>query len=402
MSENKLIQVYRTDTKITNENFAELNELNITYTKVTNDIKRNVKSIFNNFLEIAALLHEAKEKEIYKWVDYKDIYEYAQNEFDLGKTSVKNYIQIAEKCLESKDEEENLRIGILKENYKDYNYSQLVELLTVPELDLEKYNPKMSVRQIRQNKYEESFKDYLNNLTNLENDDSEINYVIKELKETLHGVYPDEELTYKKLPWSFFGLKFFINKKENLIEFTISKYYDNEVQFSVSGSGFKRFNILNEALDYAKEDILVQAKKRIEERQEKESQTSDQEDNINDHVESQTFDQENEVVEVKEFRTGTWDEFLNESDFTEEASTYLIETIASTFGHCQFEWYPDNYNLKIILNDDCYLLLNYEGSSYWDEHRLDFRIKLMDSEDNSLIKEYTINSLFKQILMELA
>lgn len=396
------VQIYTTNVEITSENVKELNELNTAYTNVTRRIKRSMENIFSNFLDIAALLHEAKQKDIYTWVGYKDIYDYAYNEFDLGKTTVKNYIQIASKCLESDNDEPYLRKGNLLEQYKHYNYSQLVELLNVPELDLEKYNPEMSVREIKENRFKENFKTYIKNMIDLSNEDSDIRKFIKDLENTLLDKYPNEKLNYKDITKDkgYGGeelsliLRFELNKDEYLFELKVHTYYDNQLNITIWGSSYRSYRNLDDALVEAKDQLIKQAIARICERIETSGQTSDQVDGSSeDDIVGQTSDQEIEAVEVKAFRTGKYVDFLEDSDFEIEAISDIEEIFENFFSNYDFEWYPDNYDVKIIMDDEHYLFLNYAMNEIRD-----LCIEIKNLKTNELVKEYTISDLFKFIL----
>ena len=71
----------------------------------------------------------------------KDIFELAQQEFNLCKTTVKNVIGVA------------TRFGYLftsiKEEFKEYNYSQLVEMLPLSDEQIKLVSPEMTQQEIR-------------------------------------------------------------------------------------------------------------------------------------------------------------------------------------------------------------------------------------------------------------
>lgn len=398
MEKNEL-QVYTTNVEITSENIEKMNELNNAYTNVTKQIKNNMNYIFRNFLEIAALLHEAKKKEIYKWVGYNDIYEYAYNEFDFTKTTVKNYIQIASKCLEFSNDDPTLRKGVLLDKYKDYNYSQLVELLNVPELDLDKYNPEMSVRQIKENRFIENFKTYFNNMIDLKNSESNINEFINSLKETLNEKFPNEILNFKDKSMNedlSLILSFNLNKDEFLFELSIRTYYNNQLNISIWGSSYLTFRYLDLALEEAKNQLIKQATRRIEERNSKKGQTSDQQDNIKRDIFGQTSDQENKVVEPEYITSGSYEDFFRCSDFDIEVSHSFKELIKNIFGNKQFNWYHDN-TVEIILDKESFIRFDYSSDGNV-ECIYDFKIELGSLVEAKPIKEFTIKDLFDYIL----
>lgn len=117
------------------------------YEKIKGYIKSNINNIFNNYLEIGGRLRKIKDNNLFLLQDYKNIYEFAANEFELSETTVKNLININFRfCNNSVDGEYVYYLG---EKYKDFSYSQLVELLSVPEEQSLVYLPTMSVKEIR-------------------------------------------------------------------------------------------------------------------------------------------------------------------------------------------------------------------------------------------------------------
>lgn len=323
------IKIYNADTEITSDNINYLSELNSEYTRITNTIRNNIDCIFSNFLEISALLHEFKYKRLYEFVGYKDIYDYAYNEFDLSKTSVKNYIQIAEKCLVKRNGNEELREGRLLERYKDYNYSQLVELLNVDELDLEKYTPTMSIRKIRENKYKDKLVKYFTGIVDLENENSTINNFIKLLKDELKKKFPNEQIFYKTSK-SFrehsLNIKFYLdsNLYDILFEFEIFINWDFKIRFAYWGVGYVETHdydfIVKTVID--KFDDLV--KKKLNRRKDKESDYKNTKESNN----SQTSDLKNEIF------IGSFDEFRTKSYFNSQNPGDLVSIISMFFGEC--------------------------------------------------------------------
>ncbi len=70
----------------------------------------------------------------------KNVYEFAEQEFKLKKSSVKNYISVAKKF--SVD-------GLIMDKYKGYTYTQLSIMLTLTEYQLKLCNENMSIEEIK-------------------------------------------------------------------------------------------------------------------------------------------------------------------------------------------------------------------------------------------------------------
>lgn len=116
------------------------------YGIITKRIKEKIDDVFKNYLSIGYLLLEAKNNNIFEVNKYKDIYEYASKEFELSSTTTKNVMHIVSRFC---DED-----GDLLEKYQDYSFSNLVELLPVPDNDIDKFKPTMTVKSVRDKKLE--------------------------------------------------------------------------------------------------------------------------------------------------------------------------------------------------------------------------------------------------------
>jgi len=100
-------------------------------------LKKEFRSVANSFVSIGYYLNKIKENESFSSLGYSDIYEFASDNFGVGTTSTKNFINVFKRFAEIND------YGCkIKSNYSKFNFSQLVELLPVPEADIEKYDPK--------------------------------------------------------------------------------------------------------------------------------------------------------------------------------------------------------------------------------------------------------------------
>ena len=114
------------------------------YEDYISDIADSMEEIVNNYLTIGHALKEIKQKKLYELEGYKSIYELSKEKFNLGETSTKNFINVYTKFGDSN------RVGYLKNDYEEYSFSQLVELLPVSEDEVKNYSPTMSVQDIKQ------------------------------------------------------------------------------------------------------------------------------------------------------------------------------------------------------------------------------------------------------------
>lgn len=105
-------------------------------------IKEKVDGVFSNYILIGHYLNKLILNDLYKEGKYNSIYDLGKSEFNLSETTIKNSMGVASKyCNED---------GSIKDDYKHYNFSALVELLPIDnEKVLTEFKPEMTVKQIR-------------------------------------------------------------------------------------------------------------------------------------------------------------------------------------------------------------------------------------------------------------
>lgn len=122
-----------------------------TYKSVIEDIKEYSQEAVLNFLQIGRLFKRVKEEKLYEIEDYSSVYEFALNKFGYRETSVKNFISVFDKYADTTDVRNSY--FDIKEEYENYSFTSLVELLPVPEKEIkENYSPEMTIKEIRQTK----------------------------------------------------------------------------------------------------------------------------------------------------------------------------------------------------------------------------------------------------------
>ena len=116
--------------------------------QTTEEIKTCIKNIRQNFFKLGVKLSDIKNSEeiktVFNWKlgrECKNIYEYAEQEFKLSKSTTINLIGIVERF-------GNLNKSLKKE-YEPYLYSQLCEMLPLTSEQLDLVSPDMSKCEIR-------------------------------------------------------------------------------------------------------------------------------------------------------------------------------------------------------------------------------------------------------------
>lgn len=114
--------------------------------------------VANSYIQIGGYLNEMVQTKYYEVLDYKSIYEYAFDRFNLSKTTCNNFINLYKKFGEETGMYDDYA---LKEEFEEYSYSQLVELISVDESKLLDYSSNLTIKEIRTLKKIDKYKDYL-------------------------------------------------------------------------------------------------------------------------------------------------------------------------------------------------------------------------------------------------
>lgn len=133
------------------EEVKTLQEKSVQYEGLSNKILNSLRKSTEEFMNIGYCLNEIHKNKLYELEGYADVYEYANDVFKLSKTTTSNFIN----CF--------LKFGFIPEGYcyrgfeikepfKDFSMSQLIELLPVPEDEIDSFKADMTVKEIRANK----------------------------------------------------------------------------------------------------------------------------------------------------------------------------------------------------------------------------------------------------------
>lgn len=103
-------------------------------------IRNSMTNIVESYLFIGEQLKFVKENKIFKLGEYKSFIDYCSSEFNLSKNQAYNFINVYERFSDPK--------------YKNYNFSLLVEMLSLPEDKIKEVNSETTVKEIRNIKKE--------------------------------------------------------------------------------------------------------------------------------------------------------------------------------------------------------------------------------------------------------
>lgn len=114
---------------------------------IKNIIKDNINTASRSFVAIGYYLKNVRDRELYLEDGYQSIWEFAQGEFGIGKSSSSRFMAINDRF--SKDGNS----PILLEQYKDFSSSKLSEMLTMTDEQLEHISittTRAEIREIKQ------------------------------------------------------------------------------------------------------------------------------------------------------------------------------------------------------------------------------------------------------------
>ena len=107
------------------------------YIKSKNDIKNNLGGIVKSFVRIGWQLTRIDRSGAYKNDGYSSIAEFAAAEYGMNRTGVSRFMNVYETYSADGDTPE------LKEQYREFKFSQLTELLQVQETDRQMFTPEV-------------------------------------------------------------------------------------------------------------------------------------------------------------------------------------------------------------------------------------------------------------------
>ncbi len=112
------------------------------WTQWKEDIRRKLSETASNFVYIGYRLKQIRDSGMYDGAS--DVFEFAQKEYGLGKSTVSRFIAINEKYSEGGNSLE------LKEEFRSFSSSKLAEMLTLPDSEIQLITEKTTIREIRE------------------------------------------------------------------------------------------------------------------------------------------------------------------------------------------------------------------------------------------------------------
>lgn len=114
------------------------------YIKSKNDIKNNLGGIVKSFVRIGWQLTRIDQSGAYKNDGYSSINEFAAAEYGMNRSGVSRFMKVYKTYSVDGNTPE------LKEQYRDFNFSQLIELTQIQETDRQMFTPEVKREDIRE------------------------------------------------------------------------------------------------------------------------------------------------------------------------------------------------------------------------------------------------------------
>lgn len=106
-------------------------------------IRNSLDSIVDNFITVSVYISGINSSKEYEQKGFKSIFEFTQTYFDISKSQTSKFIRISNEFI----------IGShLDSKYEGYSFSQLAEILYLPEVVRGEVTPDMTVKEIREKK----------------------------------------------------------------------------------------------------------------------------------------------------------------------------------------------------------------------------------------------------------
>ena len=121
-----------------------------TLKSLTSIIGKELNKVESSYLKVATTLYQIYVGKLFALEDYNNVYDFADDKFNLSRGTVSNFINIVSNFCEQLSDGSYK----LKEEFKDFKPSQLVVLLNMPQDFISAISPDMSVRAIKEMKRE--------------------------------------------------------------------------------------------------------------------------------------------------------------------------------------------------------------------------------------------------------
>lgn len=110
-------------------------------------IQSDVVDLKKNYIRLAFHLYEFQQYQYYRDFHYDNFYDFVFENFGLKQSSVSRLFSVWNRFAQKNGDTLTMFVD---ERYNEYNYSQLVEMVTLADSEVSKITPDMTVKQIRE------------------------------------------------------------------------------------------------------------------------------------------------------------------------------------------------------------------------------------------------------------
>lgn len=233
------------------------------FNNIRNQINNCINAVKENYLKLGKLFDYVIKKQYYNQLDYKSFEEFIEGEYGFSIRTANNFIAIYRKFAKLEDDSFNTCYIELKPEYKDYNMSQLVELVAVPEDKIKEFKPTMSVKTIRENKAYLKAKEQLENELDPAYPRGALVKLINDLCNSTSYKYPGKKepvelklVSTRKMDDSYFYMKIDFNATLEKFKMSIEAYVYTEGNIRITSPFYMNVDFKNYA------DGLIPSKKK--------------------------------------------------------------------------------------------------------------------------------------------
>ena len=159
---------------------------------VYNYVSSAINGVVKNYITIGYQLNKLLDVDLIR-LGYIDIYDFVKKNFNLGITSTKNMMAVASMVVDV-DKSSNWNLS-LKDEFKEFNYTQLVEMVSMSDDEIKKINSSMSVKEIREFKKFSNVDSFILNEINKYVESIEKTYIdYLDTKEYLSSLIPGNQI----------------------------------------------------------------------------------------------------------------------------------------------------------------------------------------------------------------
>ena len=205
---------------------------------ISEAIKNNINDAAHSFVSTGYYLKQVRNENLFLELGYKDVWEYASDEFGISKSNASRFMKINDK----------FSIGgnstTLLEQYNNFSYSKLQEMLTLDEEQLNNITDDMTVKQIREiKKPDVEVNDNQHDEVD-EEDDNEL-----EMNMTVH--FDDEDIPQE-------------DDEDIKVNIAVNEYREDEfeeIDNNDSGATSQQendFNILDCEIEHVIEEVVIE------------------------------------------------------------------------------------------------------------------------------------------------